>query len=55
MAFSLKKNGKELFHREAKHCGLLIQMESFQSSELPMDIAIQFNDLDMCYSLLMLC
>lgn len=52
MAFSLKKNGKELFYREDKHWWLTgFKMGEFsQPSELTMDIAIQFNDLNMCYS-----
>jgi hypothetical protein len=52
MAFSLKKNGKELFSREDKHWWLTgFKMGEFsQPSELTMDIGIVFNDLKMCYA-----
>ncbi len=52
MACSLKKNGKELFYREDKHWWLTgFKMGEFsQPSELIMDISIQFNDLNICYS-----
>lgn len=52
MACSLKKKGKELFYREDKHWWLTgFKMGEFsQPSELTMDIAIQFNDLNICYS-----
>ncbi|AEV69735.1 DUF4474 domain-containing protein [Acetivibrio clariflavus] len=52
MAFSLKKKGKELFYREGRHWWLTgFKMGEFSNpSELTMDIAIQFNDLNMCYA-----
>jgi len=52
MAFSLKKKGKELFHREDRHWWLTgFKMGEFSNpSQLTMDIAIEFNDLNMCYA-----
>lgn len=52
MAFCLKKNGKEMFYREDRHWWLTgFKMGEFSNpSELTMDIAIQFNDLNMCYA-----
>lgn len=52
MACSLKKKGKELFSREDKHWWLTgFKMGEFsQPSELTMDIAIAFNDLNICYA-----
>jgi hypothetical protein len=52
MAFSLKKNGKELFSREDRHWWLNgFKMGEFSNpSELTMDIAIEFNDTVMCYA-----
>lgn len=52
MAFSLNKNGKELFNREDRHWWLNgFKMGEFSKpSELTMDIVIQFNDSEMCYA-----
>jgi len=52
MAFSLKKKGKELFSREGRHWWLTgFKMGEFSKpSELTMDIAIAFNEPNMCYS-----
>lgn len=52
MAFSLKKNGKELFYRENKHWWLTgFKLGEFTNpSELTMDIGISFNSKGMCYA-----
>ncbi len=52
MAFSLKKNGKELFNREDKHWWLNgFKLGEFSNpSQLTMDIGISFNDKGMCYA-----
>lgn len=52
MAFSLKKNGRELFNREDTHWWLTgFKLGEFSNpSELTMDIGIVFNETEMCYA-----
>lgn len=52
MAFSLKKDGNELFSREDKHWWLNgYRIGEFSNpAELSMDIGISFNDMEMCYA-----